>query len=42
MKQAVFLLALLFITPVFSQTPAPGSPLLGDINSDLTVDIVDS
>ena len=43
MKRVVFLLLLFFfITPVFSQTPAPGSPLLGDINSDLAVDIVDA
>jgi heat shock protein HslJ len=43
MKRVVFLLLFFFsLVPLFAQTPAPGSPLLGDINSDLAVTIVDA
>ena len=43
MKRVIFVLTvLLFTVPIFAQTPGQGSPLLGDINFDLSVDIVDA
>lgn len=43
MKQVVLVMLLvLFITPVFSQRTATGSSLLGDINADSNVNIVDA
>ncbi len=43
MKQIALLLSFFFIVaPAFSQTPAPGTPMIGDVNVDSKVDIVDA